>query len=43
MVELADGICLENSDFIGSQGPFWWILQMSMALGGFMSPAKVNK
>lgn len=23
-----------NSDFIGSQGPFWWILQMSMALGG---------
>ena len=20
-----------NPDFIGNQGPFWWILQMSMA------------
>lgn len=26
-----------NSDFIGSQGPFWWILQMSMALGALFS------
>ena len=26
-----------NSDFIGSQGPFWWILQMSMALGAYYS------
>lgn len=26
-----------NSDFIGSQGPFWWILQMSMALGAMFS------
>lgn len=28
---------LTNSDFIGSQGPFWWILQMSMALGALFS------
>lgn len=26
-----------NSDFIGSSGPFWWILQMSMALGALFS------
>lgn len=26
-----------NSDFIGSQGPFWWILQMSMAWGALFS------
>ena len=26
-----------NSDFIGSQGPFWWILQMSMALAALFS------
>ena len=26
-----------NSDFIGSQGPFWGILQMSMALGALFS------
>lgn len=26
-----------NSDFIGSEGPFWWILQMSMALGALFS------
>ena len=26
-----------NPDFIGSQGPFWWILQMSMALGALFS------
>ena len=26
-----------NSDFIGSHGPFWWILQMSMALGALFS------
>lgn len=26
-----------NPDFIGNQGPFWWILQMSMALGALFS------
>ena len=26
-----------NQDFIGSDGPFWWILQMSMALGALFS------
>lgn len=26
-----------NPDFIGTQGPFWWILQMSMALGALFS------
>lgn len=26
-----------NADFIGSQGPFWWILQMCMALGALFS------
>lgn len=26
-----------NSDFIGTQGPFWWILQMAMALGALFS------
>ena len=26
-----------NSDFIGAQGPFWWILQMAMALGALFS------
>lgn len=26
-----------NHDFIGSDGPFWWILQMSMALGALFS------
>lgn len=30
-----DFLC--NSDFIGSSGPFWWILQMSMALGALFS------
>lgn len=30
-----DFLC--NSNFIGSQGPFWWILQMSMALGALFS------
>ena len=28
---------LSNQDFIGSDGPFWWILQMSMALGALFS------
>lgn len=26
-----------NSTFIGSQGPFWWILEMSMALGALFA------
>lgn len=26
-----------NPDFIGTQDPFWWILQMSMALGALFS------
>lgn len=26
-----------NSEFIGSQGPFWWILQGAMALGALFS------
>lgn len=26
-----------NPDFIGTQGPFWWILQMSMSLGALFS------
>ena len=28
---------LLNSDFIGSNGPFWWILQMSMCLAALFS------
>lgn len=28
---------LLNSDFIGSNGPFWWILQMSMCLGALFA------
>lgn len=28
---------LSNGSFIGEQGPFWWILQMSMALGALFS------
>lgn len=28
---------LTDGDFIGAQGPFWWILQISMALGACFS------
>ena len=28
---------LTDPTFIGSQGPFWWILEMSMALAGLFS------